>query len=123
MCYDKYKEITILIRKGKDVENILLKKAWSLIDEYHEKEFDCGWKHDSPEHVPLAYTTVSDYDIPIFVYADLVNYKILRLLNNKVFDERVYESLEDLIYFELQDLDFDDLTYVSEEDLDLEDLQ
>ena len=112
-----------MIRKGKDLENVLLEKAKNLINDYCKEEFGYGADFSNLEDIGLAFTTVTDYEIEIQVCADLKNYKIVRLLNSKVFDERVYESLEDLIYFELQDLDFDDLTYVSEEDLDLEDLQ
>ena len=66
----------------------------------------------------LAYTTVTDEEIPIQVNADLVNYRIERYLDGQFLERRQYESLEGLIQNELEGLDFDSLVSVSEEELE-----
>ena len=66
----------------------------------------------------LAYTTVTDEEIPIQVNADLVNYRIERYLDGQFLERRQYESLDELIQNELAELDFDDLVSVSDEELE-----
>ena len=66
----------------------------------------------------IAYTTVTDEEIPIQVNADLVHYRIERYLDGQFLERRQYESLDELIQNELAELDFDDLVSVSDEELE-----
>ena len=66
----------------------------------------------------IAYTTVTDEEIPIQVNADLVHYRIERYLGGQFLERRQYESLDELIQNELAELDFDDLVSVSDEELE-----
>ena len=70
------------------------------------------------EKVGIAYTTVTDEEIPIQVNADLVHYRIERYLGGQFLERRQYESLDELIQNELAELDFDDLVSVSDEELE-----
>ena len=70
------------------------------------------------EKVGIAYTTVTDEEIPIQVNADLVHYRIERYLDGQFLERRQYESLDELIQNELAELDFDDLISVSDEELE-----
>ena len=66
----------------------------------------------------IAYTTVTDVEIPIQVNADLIHYHIERYLDGQFLERRQYESLDELIQNELAELDFDDLISVSDEELE-----
>ena len=66
----------------------------------------------------IAYTTITDEEIPIQVNVDLVNYRVERYLDGQFLERRQYDSLEALIQNELTDLTFDDLISVSEEELE-----
>lgn len=63
----------------------------------------------------IAYTTVTDEEIPIQVNADLVHYRIERYLDGQFLERRQYESLDELIQNELAELDFDQLTSVDQD--------
>ena len=66
----------------------------------------------------IAYTTVTDEEIPIQVNADLVHYRMERYLDGQFLERRQYESLDELIQNELAELDFDDLISVSDGELE-----
>lgn len=84
----------------------------------------CKAKYGSPadfsdlEKVGIAYTTVTDEEIPIQVNADLVHYRIERYLGGQFLERRQYESLNGFIQNELMELDFDDLISVSDAELE-----
>ena len=95
-----------------------LDAAQELINHFCEAEYGSPADFSNLETVGLAYTTVTDEEIPIQVNADLVNYRIERYLDGQFLERRQYESLEGLIQNELEGLDFDSLVSVSEEELE-----
>ena len=95
-----------------------LDAAKELINHFCEAEYGSPADFSNLETVGLAYTTVTDEEIPIQVNADLVNYRIERYLDGQFLERRQYESLEGLIQNELEGLDFDSLISVSEEELE-----
>lgn len=95
----------------------LLEQAKSWIDSFCEAEYGEAADYSDLEKVGLAYTTITDDEIPIQVYADLKNNRIERYLDDQFLDRRQYGDLEALIENELSDLDFGDLIDVSDEDL------
>ena len=99
-------------------DQALLEQAKELIDQFCQEEYDSYTDFSDLEKVGIAYTTVTDEEIPIQVNVDLVNYRVERYLDGQFFERRQYESLEALIQNELTDLDFDDLTAVSEDELE-----
>ena len=71
-----------------------------------------------PEKIGIAYTTVTDDEIPIQVNIDLVNFRLERYLDDEHLETRQYASLQELISNELENLDFSDLIHVSDEDVE-----
>lgn len=99
-------------------EQALLEQAKELIDQFCQDEYDSYADFNDLENVGIAYTTVTDEEIPIQVNVDLVNNRLERYLDGQFLERRQYSSLEGLIQNELTDLDFDDLTAVSEDELE-----
>ncbi len=99
-------------------EQALLEQAKELIDQFCQDEYDSYADFNDLENVGIAYTTVTDEEIPIQVNVDLVNNRLERYLDGQFLERRQYSSLKGLIQNELTDLDFDDLTAVSEDELE-----
>ena len=99
-------------------DQALLEQAKELIDQFCQEQYDSYADFSDLENVGIAYTTVTDEEIPIQVNVDLVNYRVERYLDGQFLERRQYDSLEALIQNELTDLTFDDLISVSEEELE-----
>ena len=99
-------------------DQALLEQAKELIDQFCQEEYDSYADFSDLENVGIAYTTVTDEEIPIQVNVDLVNYRIERYLDGQFLERRQYDSLGAMIQNELTDLTFDDLISVSEEELE-----
>ncbi len=89
-----------------------LEKAKKLINDFCDREYGSTGDFSDLHNVSLAYTTLTDDELPIQVTADLVDFKITFELNGEKYNEEKYNSLEDLIDYELSNLDFDELVYV-----------
>ncbi|MCD7856684.1 MAG: SNF2-related protein, partial [Clostridiales bacterium] len=94
-----------------------LDRAKELIDEYCLEEFSEGADFTDLTTIGVAFTTLTDDEIPIQAYVDLVGFKLERYLGEVLFDVRQYDSLEALIAGELEELSFNDLTYASDEQI------
>lgn len=99
-------------------EPFSLDEAKELINEFCKAEYGEPADFSSLENVGLAYTTVTDAEIPVQVNADLVHFCVERYLDGQFLERRQYESLKELIQNELEDLDFYSLISVSDEELD-----
>lgn len=97
----------------------MLERAKRLINEYCLEEFGSENDFANLEAVGVGYTTVTDEEIPIQAYVDLIHFRIEKRLCDVLVETRQYESLEALIDGELYDLQFDDLAYASEEQIEL----
>ena len=95
-----------------------LDRAKKLIDDYCEREFGGESEYDDLTKVPIGHTTLEDEEIPMQVYADLINCRIDRYLDLKLVERREYDSLEDLIANELNALDFAELISFTDEQLE-----
>lgn len=103
---------------SEEPEPSLLEQAKELIDEFCQAEYESPADFSNMESVSIAYTTVTDDEIPIQVNVDLVNFRIERYLDDQFLERRQYNNLEELIQNELEILDFDDLISVSDEELE-----
>ena len=103
---------------SEEPEPALLEIAKEFINDFCEAEYGSPADFSDLEKVGIAYTTVTDEEIPIQVNADLVHYRIERYLDGQFLERRQYESLDELIQNELAELDFDDLVSVSDEELE-----
>ncbi|MCD8188953.1 MAG: hypothetical protein LUD78_01800, partial [Clostridiales bacterium] len=94
-----------------------LVRAKELIDEYCMEEFSEGADFTDLTTIGVAFTTITDDEIPIQAYVDLEGFKLERYLGETLIDVRQYDSLEALIAGELEELSFADLTYASDEQI------
>ena len=99
-------------------EQALMERAKGLISEFCQSEYGSEPDFSDLAKIGIAYTTITDDEIPIQVNIDLVNFRLERGLNGTHLETRQYSSLQDLIANELEILDFDDLIHVSDEDVE-----
>ena len=99
-------------------EQALIERAKGLISDFCRSEYGSGADFSDPAKIGVAYTTVTDDEIPVQVNIDLVNYRLERYLDDEHLETRQYASLQELITNELENLDFSDLIHVSDEDVE-----
>ena len=99
-------------------EQALLERAKGLISDFCRSEYGSEADFSDPAKIVVAYTTVTDDEIPVQVNIDLVNYRLERYLDDEHLETRQYASLQELITNELENLDFSDLIHVSDEDVE-----
>ena len=99
-------------------EQALLERAKGLISDFCRSEYSSEADFSDPAKIGVAYTTVTDDEIPLQVNIDLVNYRLERYLDDEHLETRQYGSLQELIANELENLDFSDLIHVSDEDVE-----
>ena len=92
-----------------------LDKAKWLINDFCETEYREGADFSDLHKVGLAFTTLTDDELPIQVTADLVDFKITYEFDGEVYNTEQYDSIEDMIENGLTDLDFSDLVAVPDE--------
>ena len=98
-------------------EQALMERAKGLISDFCQSEYGPEVDFSDPTKIGVAYTTVTDDEIPIQVNIDLVNFRLERYLDDEHLETRQYGSLQELISNELESLDFSDLIHVSDEDI------
>ena len=103
---------------SEEPEPASLEIAKEFINDFCVAEYGSPADFSDLEKVGIAYTTVTDEEIPIQVNADLIHYRMERYLDGQFLERRQYESLDELIQNELAELDFDDLISVSDEELE-----
>ena len=99
-------------------EQALTERAKGLISDFCRSEYGSEADFSDPAKIGVAYTTVTDDEIPIQVNIDLVNFRLERYLDDEHLETRQYASLQELITNELENLDFSDLIHVSDEDVE-----
>ena len=99
-------------------EQALIERAKGLISDFCRSEYGSEADFSDPAKIGVAYTTVTDDEIPIQVNIDLVNYRLERYLDDEHLETRQYGSLQEIITNELENLDFSDLIHVSDEDVE-----
>ena len=92
-----------------------LDKAKWLINDFCEAEYREGADFDDLHNVGLAFTTLTDDELPIQVTADLIDYKITYEFDGEVYNTEQYDGIEQMIENGLTGLDFSDLVSVPDE--------
>jgi len=95
-----------------------LDKAKWLINDFCEAEYREEADFSDLHNVGLAFTTLTDDELPIQVTADLVDFKITHEFDGEVYNTEQYDSIEDMIENGLTGLDFSDLVSVPDEVID-----
>ena len=106
-----------MLRIGENSELEPLEKAKELIDKFCLDEYGERADFSDIKNVDIAYTTLTDGEIPVQVSINLVDYSINRYIDNKYYDSRLFDSIEALIAEGLNGLNFNELVYIPEEDL------
>ena len=99
-------------------EQALVERAKGLISDFCRSEYGSEADFSDPAKIGVAYTTITDDEIPVQVNIDLVNFRLERYLDDEHLETRQYGSLQELITNELENLDFSDLIHVSDEDVE-----
>lgn len=94
-----------------------LSKAMRLISKFCEREYLSEADFYDMSCVGIGYTTITDDEIPVQINVDLQNFSLERYLDDVLVDTRQYNSLEELIENELEDLDFDSLIVFNDRDV------
>lgn len=87
-----------------------MEQAKGLISDFCQSEYSSEADFSDPAKIGIAYTTITDDEIPVQVNIDLVNFRLERYLNGEHLETRQYGSLQALIANELEILDFSDLS-------------
>lgn len=94
-----------------------LEQAKNLINSFCIGEFGNATDFTKLSSVNIAYTTITDAEIPIQVTLDLERYYLMRTLDGHVIDKEEYDTFQDFYENRLEVLNFDDLVYVTDEQL------
>ena len=94
-----------------------LNQAKDLINSFCFGEFGNAADFTKLSAVNIAYTTITDAEIPIQVTLDLERYYLMRTLDGHVIDKEEYDTFQDFYENCLEVLNFDDLVYVTDEQL------
>ena len=93
-----------------------LEVAKKLIEDYCAEEYNSESVDFSDlTNIGIGYTTITDDEIPIQVVVNLVDFKIEKYLADDIVEVSKYDSLHDLIEYELNNLVFDALISVSDD--------
>ena len=94
-----------------------LEQAKNLINSFCIGKFGNATDFTKLSSVNIAYTTITDAEIPIQVTLDLERYYLMRTLDGHVIDKEEYDTFQDFYENCLEVLNFDDLVYVTDEQL------
>ena len=97
--------------------NVDLDVAKELIDQFCSQEYGSEADFSDIQKVSIAYITITDDEIPVEVYVNLIEFRLERYIEGIIVDSRQYRSLEELTEQELVNLDFDELVSFSREQL------
>ena len=106
---------TAEIENQEKVEMSPLEKAKNLINDFCVGEYNDEADFSDLHNIGLAYTTLTDDELPVQITADLVDFKITYEFDGEVYSTEQYDSIEDMIDNGLTGLDFSDLVSVPDE--------
>ena len=104
-------------KQQKMASNDNLDVAKELIKQFCSQEYGSEADFSDIQKVSIAYTTITDDEIPVEVYVNLIEFRLDRYIEGIIVDSRQYRSLKELTERELVDLDFDELVSFSREQL------
>ena len=106
-----------LTEKVQSREPTDLNIAKQHIAEYLDREFGESPEFSDMAKTALAYTTDEEHDLPILVYADLEQYRLVFEYDGNVVCDEKYSSLAEMNENALSVLDFDDLVSLSDDEI------
>lgn len=110
----QYKKVPISEGNGWTTINRLrtMMKAKELINKYCVAEFSDEAVFSDLHRIGVAYTTVTDQEHAIQVNVNLIDHRIETFLNDTLVTYQSYESLEEMVRWGLENLNFEDLIYL-----------
>lgn len=96
----------------KTISSELLEQAKEIINEFCQNEYGSDADFSNLKEVGIAFTTVTDDEMPIQVNANLIDLSVEQYLDDKLIESTRYSSMEEMIESALVYLDFDDLTSI-----------
>ena len=95
-----------------------LTKAKELINNFCLDEFQSEADFSDLSSVAIGYTTVTDEEIPLQIYVNLSTFVYEKYLEDILVEATQYNSIDELIFYELNSLDFDEMAYVNDKELE-----
>ena len=92
--------------------------AKNLINEFCLEEYGSPADFSNLSKIGIAYTTVTDDELPIQVDVNLENFTVEKYIDNVLVDTEYYYNLSNITEKFLQNLNFDELVYVTEQQIE-----
>lgn len=106
-----------LTEKAQNNKHTDLDVAKQLITDYLDSEFDEPSDFSDISKISLVYTTDEEHDLPIQVYADLEQFRLIYEYDGNVVRNEQYNSLAEMNKNALSVLDFNDLVSLSDDEI------
>lgn len=106
-----------LTEKAQNNKHTDLDVAKQLITDYLDREFGEPSDFSDISKISLAYTTDEEHDLPIQVYADLEQFRLIYEYDGNVVRNEQYNSLAEMNKNALSVLDFSDLVSLSDDEI------
>ena len=117
---DQQKNIAVETAELQHETDDSLDTAKEMINNFCQSEYGSIADFSDLHNVGIAYTTLTDDEIPIQVSVDLIDCKIIYELDGKIFKVEQYNSIKEMTDNALSCLSFDDLISVPDIDSVLE---
>ena len=92
--------------------------AKNLINEFCLEEYGSPADFSNLSKIGIAYTTVTDDELPMQVDVNLENFTVEKYIDNVLVDTEYYYNLSNITEKFLQNLNFDELVYVTEQQIE-----
>ena len=92
--------------------------AKNLINEFCLEEYGSPADFSNLSKIGIAYTTVTDDELPMQVDVNLENFTVEKYIDNVLVDTEYYYNLSNITEKFLQNLNFDELIYVTEQQIE-----
>ena len=92
--------------------------AKNLINEFCLEEYGSPADFSNLSKIGIAYTTVTDDELPIQVDVNLENFTVEKYIDNVLVDTEYYYNLSNITEKFLQNLNYDELVYVTEQQIE-----
>ena len=106
-----------LADKAQSTELSDLDIAKQHIADYYDREFGELAEFSNLSNISLAYTTDEEHNLPIQVYADLEQYKLIFEYDGNVVRNEQYNTISEMNENALSVLDFNDLVSLSDDEI------
>lgn len=91
--------------------------AMELIQAFCQEEYQSDADFSDLRNIGIAHTTITDAEIPVQINVNLEEFSLDRYVEGVIVDRRRYNSLDELITQELENLDFDELSRFTDDQL------